>query len=199
GMPVGWPGGRPAHNSTSPAPAPVAASIACCGTPFACASPGMPQLVGREPPAVGRFPPVTWGTGPGDTAPFGASGEPRRPVRVSCAEDGDGGPAGATFEPRPVTPGTGAHELVPAEVEYRENLVQPAAKFGPVPVHRAQTAKARPSTVSRLVTRMPCIATFAQDRPPSWVAYNCGPNAQPLTPSRNRSWLTPVAPSGAPA
>ena len=30
------------------------------------------------------------------------------------------------------------------------------------------------------------------------MAYNCGPNAQALTPFRDRIWLTPVPPSGAP-
>src|SRR5690348_6373619 len=55
-----------------------------------------------------------------------------------------------------------------------------------------------PCTVSRPVTRIPCVGIRAQCCPPSWVAYNCGPNAQALTPSRERIWPAPVAPFGAP-
>src|SRR5215467_2258544 len=55
-----------------------------------------------------------------------------------------------------------------------------------------------PFTVSRPVTRIPWAGICAQVCPPSWVAYSCGPNAQPLTPSRERIWLTPVPPFGGP-
>src|SRR5215470_5617043 len=55
-----------------------------------------------------------------------------------------------------------------------------------------------PFTVSRSVTRIPWVGMCAQVYPPSWVAYNCGPNAQALTPSRDRIWPAPVPPFGAP-
>ena len=41
--------------------------------------------------------------------------------------------------------------------------------------------------------------TAVQCWPPSCVAYSWGPNAQPSSVLRNRIWLTPDAPSGAPA
>src|SRR5690349_721786 len=55
-----------------------------------------------------------------------------------------------------------------------------------------------PATVSRSVTRIPWVGICVQVSPPSWVAYSCGPNAQALTPSRERIWPAPVAPFGAP-
>ena len=77
-------------------------------------------------------------------------------------------------------------------------LVHWAAKAEPVPLQVAKIAKARLPTVSRLVTRWPPVGTCVQCWPPSWVAHSCGPNAQPFVVSRNRIWLTPDAPSGAP-
>ncbi len=65
-------------------------------------------------------------------------------------------------------------------------------------MQEANSANARPPTVSRSVTRSPSVATWAQVCPPSCVAYSCGPNAQPSAPLRNRIWLTPVAPSAGP-
>src|SRR5437764_6444191 len=98
----------------------------------------------------------------------------------------------------PVAPGTGDQSSWPAGLEYRENVVQSAAKSAPALAHWAHTAKTMWLTVSRPITRIPWVGTTAQCRPPSWVAYNCGPNAQALTPSSDRIWLTPVPPSGAP-
>ena len=79
------------------------------------------------------------------------------PVRTSCAE-----PGAPPLACRPVTPGTGDQSSVPAGLEYRENVVQPAAKSAPVPAHRAQTAKTMPFTVSRSVTRIPWVGICAQ-------------------------------------
>ena len=72
------------------------------------------------------------------------------------------------------------------------------ANAAPVPVQEANSANARWPTVSRSVTRRPLVATWAQVWPPSWVANSSGPNAQPSSPLRNRTWLTPVAPSAGP-
>src|SRR6516165_2525689 len=52
--------------------------------------------------------------------------------------------------------------------------------------------------VSRSITRMPWVSILVQCWPLSWVAYSCGPNAQPSTPLRDRTPLTPRAPSGGP-
>src|SRR5215472_9270772 len=54
-----------------------------------------------------------------------------------------------------------------------------------------------PFTVSRSITRIPWVGMCAQVCPPSWVANNCGPNAQALVPFRERIWLAPVPPFGA--
>lgn len=62
----------------------------------------------------------------------------------------------------------------------------------------ANRPNARLPTVSTCVTRSPPVPTRVQLRPPSWVAYSSGPNAHPSASFRNRIWLTPVAPSGAP-
>jgi len=76
--------------------------------------------------------------------------------------------------------------------------VHPAANAAPVPVQAANRANARSPTVSRSVTRSPFVTTWDQVRPPSWVANSCGPYAHPSDRSRNRTWLTPVAPSAGP-
>ena len=78
-------------------------------------------------------------------------------------------------------------------------LVHPAANACPLPVHDANSANARLPTVSRPVTRSPWVLTCVQVRPPVWVTHSSGPNAQPSVRFRNLIWLTPVAPSGAPA
>jgi hypothetical protein len=95
-------------------------------------------------------------------------------------------------------PGTGDHWSLPGAAEYRPADVQPAAHAPPVPVHRAQTANTRRPAVSSASTRSPPVLTWLQAWPPSWVAHRPGPNAHPSVPSRNRSWLTPADPSGAP-
>src|ERR1019366_7186613 len=65
-------------------------------------------------------------------------------------------------------------------------------------VHCAHTANARSPRASNAVTRIPPVLTCVQVWPPSWVANNSGPNAQPSSVSRKRIWLTPADPSGAP-
>ena len=57
------------------------------------------------------------------------------PVRTSCAE-----PGAPPLACRPVAPGTGDQSSWPAGLEYRENVVQPAAKSAPVLAHLAHTA-----------------------------------------------------------
>ena len=77
-------------------------------------------------------------------------------------------------------------------------LVHPAANACPLPVHEANSAKARLPTVSRSVTRSPSVSTCVQVCPPVWVTHSSGPNAHPSFRLRNLTWLTPVVPSGAP-
>ena len=77
-------------------------------------------------------------------------------------------------------------------------LVHPAANACPLPVHEANSAKARLPAVSRSVTRSPWVSTCVQVCPPVWVTHSSGPNAHPSFRLRNLTWLTPVAPSGAP-
>src|SRR5690349_6361011 len=163
--------------------------MACNGWPPVSAAPGAhgsaAEVTGCQ---CGRL--LTW---PLNSWPPGANRYPRLPVRTSCAEAG-----APPLAPRPVTPATGVHASWPAGLEYREKLVQPAAKSAPVPAQRAQIANATPLTVSRPVTRIPWVGIRCQVWLPSWVAYNCGPNALPWTPSRDLIWLTPLLPSGAP-
>ena len=73
-----------------------------------------------------------------------------------------------------------------------------AANAAPVPVQEANSANARLPTVSRAVTRRPFVTTWVQVWPPSCVANSPGPNAHPSDRLRNRTWLTPVAPSAGP-
>src|SRR5690348_14753066 len=163
--------------------------MACNGWPPVSAAPGAQgsaaEVTGCQ---CGRLL-----TGPLNSWPPGANRYPRLPVRTSCAEAG-----APPLAPRPITPATGVHASWPAGLEYREKLVQPAAKSAPVPAQRAQIANATPLTVSRPVTRIPWVGIRCQVRPLSWVAYNCGPNAHPWTPSSDLTWLTPVPPSGGP-
>ena len=77
-------------------------------------------------------------------------------------------------------------------------LVQWAPNACPLPVQDANSANARLPTVSRSVTRSPWVSTCVQVCPPVSVAHSSGPNAQPSVRLRNLTWLTPVAPSGAP-
>src|SRR5262249_43066498 len=72
------------------------------------------------------------------------------------------------------------------------------AKSVPMPAQWAEIANATPLTVSRPVTRIPWVGIRCQAWLPSWVAYNCGPNAHPWTPLRDLIWPTPVLPSGGP-
>ena len=76
-------------------------------------------------------------------------------------------------------PGTAVHWPPPGEAEYSAEDVQSAAKSGPSPEHRAQTANTRWPAVSSAVTRRPFVLIRVQDWPPSWVAHSCGPKAQP--------------------
>src|SRR5262249_21120692 len=76
-------------------------------------------------------------------------------------------------------------------------LVQLAAnRFALPPEQVAHRANARLPAASKSVTLLPLVFTWVQFCPALCVAHSSGPNAQPLTPSRNRSPLTPVAPTG---
>src|ERR1700730_9974674 len=113
--------------------------------------------------------------------PPGVSRYPRVPLSRSDAE-----PAAPLALVPAVAPATGVHWSPTAAAEYTAKLVQWAAKPEPVPVHRAHTAQTRSPRASSAVTRSPPVLIFAQVWPPSCVANNSGPNAQPLSGFRNR-------------
>src|SRR5260370_1161599 len=172
---------------SAPVP-PAAASCPADGWPLAAAGPGR-QRSGVRPTCVQAAVPVT---GPLSSVPSGAEKYPWLPVSTMVPELA----VPAALKP-PAVPGTGAQTLLPAGEVSRKNRVQLAAKSGPVPVHRANTANASLPTVSRLVTRIPPVPICVQCWPPSRVAHSSGPKAHPYFVLRNRIWLTPVPPAGA--